>query len=72
MCYDPNVKELHKLEELPMIKNKWITIGCFNRVNKITDSVISLFNKIMLKFENVRFIFKTKALINKINVKSIF
>jgi predicted O-linked N-acetylglucosamine transferase (SPINDLY family) len=65
LCYDPNVKELHKLEELPMIKNKWITIGCFNRVNKITDSVISLFNKIMLKFENVRFIFKTKALINK-------
>jgi predicted O-linked N-acetylglucosamine transferase (SPINDLY family) len=65
LCYDPNVKELHKLEELPMIKNKWITIGCFNRVNKITDSVISLFNKIMLKFDNVRFIFKTKALINK-------
>jgi predicted O-linked N-acetylglucosamine transferase (SPINDLY family) len=65
LCYDPNVKELHKLERLPMITNKWITIGCFNRVNKITDSVISLFNKIMLKFENVRFIFKTKALINK-------
>jgi len=65
LCYDPNVKELHRLEELPMIKNKWITIGCFNRVNKITDSVISLFNKIMLKYENVRFIFKTKALINK-------
>jgi protein O-GlcNAc transferase len=70
LCYDPNVKELHKLEELPMIKNKWITIGCFNRVNKITDSVISLFNKIMLKFENVRFIFKTKALINKIIQKT--
>ena len=65
LCYDPNVKKLHQLEELPMIKNKWITIGCFNRVNKITDSVISLFNKIMLKFNNVRFIFKTKALINK-------
>lgn len=65
LCYDPNVKELHELSSIPMIKNNWITIGCFNRLNKITDSVIKLFNTIMLRFETIRFVFKTKALINK-------
>ena len=71
LCYDPNVKELHKLGEVPMVKNQFITIGCFNRLNKITDSVISLFNQIMLKFDNIKFIFKTKALINK-NIQKTF
>ncbi len=65
LCYDPNVKELHELASLPMVTNDWITIGCFNRLNKITDSVIKLFNTIMLRFEKIRFVFKTKALINK-------
>lgn len=74
LCYDPNVLKMNnriskkiKLEitETPYLKNKWITIGCFNRVNKITDNVIKLFNEILLKFSQVRFVFKTKALINK-------
>jgi predicted O-linked N-acetylglucosamine transferase (SPINDLY family) len=71
LCYDPNVNKLHELSSLPMMKNNWITIGCFNRLNKITDSVISLFNSIMLKFKNVKFMFKTKALINK-NIQKTF
>jgi predicted O-linked N-acetylglucosamine transferase (SPINDLY family) len=78
LCYDPTVIkrapnggvfDFHtpQLAEQPYLKNKkeYITIGCFNRVNKITDSVIALFNRILLEFPAVRFVFKTKALLNK-------
>lgn len=72
LCYNPKVikrgekeSKIPDLKIQPYIKNKWVTIGCFNRLNKITSNVIKLFNQIMLKLENVRFVFKTKALINK-------
>lgn len=48
----------------PFIKNGYITFGCFNRLNKINDSVIKLFNRILLEFSNCKFVFKTKAIIN--------
>jgi predicted O-linked N-acetylglucosamine transferase (SPINDLY family) len=77
LCYDPTVIKrdstgkqasflIPPLSEQPYIKNnKTLRIGCFNRVNKITDSVINQINNIMLNFSNVHFVFKTKALINK-------
>jgi len=71
MCYDyhdiDNMKEnkLPNITETPRLKNpKELIIGNFNRVNKITDSVIMEYNKIMLACPNVKIIFKTKALIN--------
>ena len=69
LCYDPspsgNTPFVYpKLNTTPFIKNGYITIGCFNRLNKITDPVISQFNQILLRFLTVRFVFKTKALIN--------
>jgi len=77
LCYDPirngQYIERHppKLEESPFCKNGYITFGCFNRVNKMTDSVIRLFNKILTKFTTVRFVFKTKALLNS-NIRDTF
>jgi predicted O-linked N-acetylglucosamine transferase (SPINDLY family) len=71
LCYDPTVLSRTKkfispnLQHCPFIKNKYITIGCFNRVNKITDTNIQYFNDILVKNKNVRFVFKTKALLNK-------
>lgn len=76
LCYDPcvikrtdrNQKSDFKypdLREAPCVKNKYITIGCYNRINKITSAVIEEFNKVLLANKNVRFVFKTKALINK-------
>lgn len=69
LCYDPypkgNTTELHLIEPNPFLKNEFITIGCFNRINKITDNVVRLFNDILLECQNVRFMFKTKALLNK-------
>ena len=76
LCYNPLVIKRSdqnqqskfvypKIAETPYIKNKYITIGCYNRINKITDSVIYEFNKILKTNKNIRFVFKTKALINK-------
>lgn len=65
LCYDPDVKGEGKVHHLkPRERDGWINIGCFNRINKITDSVIGYFNDILLHFQKTRFIFKTKALIN--------
>lgn len=74
LCYDPNIVTMNnpvtkkftlEITQSPYLTNRYITIGCFNRLNKITDNVIKLFNELMLKFSSVRFVFKTKALINK-------
>jgi predicted O-linked N-acetylglucosamine transferase (SPINDLY family) len=66
LCYNPVNKDLPLSDTQPFLKNKFITISCFNRLNKINKHVIQLFNKILTKFKNVKFVFKTKALNNKI------
>lgn len=79
LCYDPTViKHNYKynvplLQEQPYLTNKRqkLRIACFNRVNKITDTNIKLFNDILSKNENVEFVFKTKGLLNK-NVQKEF
>lgn len=69
LCYDP-VNTVIRDSEL-ISKNskesekKEIVIGCFNRLNKITDSVIKMYNNILLEVPKTRIVFKTKALINK-------
>jgi predicted O-linked N-acetylglucosamine transferase (SPINDLY family) len=75
LCYDPSVIKRTSggqvfnfltppLAPQPYQKNGWLTIGCFNRVNKMTASVVKVFNELLLKFPTVRFVFKTKALLN--------
>ena len=46
-------------------KEREIVIGCFNRVNKITDAAIKMYNNVLLSVKNCKLVFKTKALINK-------
>jgi predicted O-linked N-acetylglucosamine transferase (SPINDLY family) len=66
LCYNPtptvNEKQVHEI--LPRNRDGFINIGCFNRVNKITESVVKLMSDILVKFPKTRLIFKTKALIN--------
>jgi protein O-GlcNAc transferase len=71
LCYSPQEIDDNTtftpivLKETPRIKNpKELIIGNFNRVNKITDTVIIEYNKILLACPNVKFVYKTKALIN--------
>jgi predicted O-linked N-acetylglucosamine transferase (SPINDLY family) len=70
LCYDPTViTRTNKPFEYPKLvnctKGKDLIIGCFNRINKITDSVITLYNTFLISHSFVKFVFKTKALINK-------
>lgn len=68
LCYTPS----SDLPELPsysdeqpyFLNDNMITIACFNRLNKINDSVIRLIQKILENVPNVQFVFKTKALLN--------
>lgn len=76
LCYDPYVISKDDINQksnfiLPIILDspkillpKKLVIACFNRINKITDSVITEFNKVLLSDSNIVFLFKTKALIN--------
>jgi predicted O-linked N-acetylglucosamine transferase (SPINDLY family) len=66
LCYDPSVnKFVPKLNTQPFVKNGYLTIGCYNRLNKISDSVVQMLNKVLLHRDDVRIVFKTKALLNK-------
>lgn len=70
LCYNPG-DTIIRDSELKREKSKEIVIGCFNRVNKITDSVIKIYNNVLLSVNNCRLVFKTKALINK-NIQKNF
>ena len=70
LCYNYNDKnnmgeKLPDITKTPRLYNqKELIIGCYNRVNKITDTVITEFEKVMIECPNVKFLFKTKGLIN--------
>lgn len=65
LCYNPKLKIDTKSLISPRFNNmNKLTIGCFNRLNKITDNVIYLFNKLLLYNKSIYFVFKTKALLN--------
>jgi predicted O-linked N-acetylglucosamine transferase (SPINDLY family) len=70
LCYNYNDKnnmgeKLPDITDTPRLNNpKELIICCYNRINKITDTVIIEFEKIMIECPNVKMIFKTKALIN--------
>ena len=70
LCYNPGDTVIRD-SELKKEKSKEIVIGCFNRINKITDSVIKMYNNVLVAIPNTRFVFKTKALINK-NIQKNF
>ena len=57
---EKNIKE-NKIE----LKEKKIRIACFNRLNKFNDIFFKLLNRILNECDNVVFVFKTKALLNK-------
>jgi predicted O-linked N-acetylglucosamine transferase (SPINDLY family) len=53
-----NLPELTSVQ--PATKNGYLTIGSFNRYNKINDTVIEVWEEILEKCPNVRFVIKTK------------
>ena len=51
-----------KIEELPAIKNKYITFGCFNNLSKINDEVVFLWSKILKAVPGSKFFLKSHVL----------
>ena len=49
----------------PCVKNGYLTIGSFNRYNKINDDVIEVWEGILEACPNVRFIIKTKEFLTE-------
>lgn len=69
LCYDPinyTNKDLHKIPEIANdLSDDYIYLGCFNRLNKMNHKFISIINNILIKFQKIKVVFKTKALLNK-------
>lgn len=62
LAYTPSmgIKNLPTLGEQPCTKNGYITFGCFNRYNKINTMVIGVWERVLKRIPNARFIIKTK------------
>lgn len=62
LSYTPSIgfDNLPNLEEQPCKKNGFLTIGTFNRYNKINDSVIEVWEEVLERCPNVKFVIKTK------------
>ena len=62
LSYTPSIgiDNLPSLDEQPARKNGYLTIGTFNRYNKINDRVVGMWEKILKRCPNVRFVIKTK------------
>ncbi|MDP3744222.1 MAG: DegT/DnrJ/EryC1/StrS family aminotransferase [Methylotenera sp.] len=43
-----------EVNELPALKNGYITFACFNRLNKITPSAVSLWSKLLKELPNAK------------------
>lgn len=53
------------IDTQPAIKNKYLTIGTFNRYNKINDMLVNIWEKILERCPDVRFIIKTKEFLTE-------
>ena len=56
---------------LPVSKNGYITFGCFNNPNKITENFINICSKILLNVDNSKICFQSPQFIESINRKKI-
>ena len=57
ICYESSVN-IEPAANPPCIKNNFVTFGSFNRFDKITDSILSTWKKILDAVPNSRLIFK--------------
>ena len=64
----PNIWNCHsgielelKTENLPSLKNKYFTFGCFNNSPKISDDVIQTWSQILLKKNNSKIMIKAPS-----------
>lgn len=68
LSYTPSIG----IENLPVLvdtqpatKNNYLTIGTFNRYNKINDRMVEIWERILQRCPNVRFVIKTKEFLTE-------
>jgi predicted O-linked N-acetylglucosamine transferase (SPINDLY family) len=64
VCLAPPAEAL-QVEELPAIRNGFITFGCFNNLAKINDEVVSLWSEILLQIPAAKLFLKAKQIGDK-------
>ena len=64
-CFTPPDFDI-EVNDLPVVKNKFITFGCLNKLTKINEEVILLWSKVLNSIANSKLILKTKNLDNKL------
>ena len=57
---------------LPVLKNGYITFGCFNNILKVNENFINVCSKILSRVKNSKIIFKSPQLLENINKKKIY
>lgn len=57
-CYQPWHKFPEICQDLPVIRNGYITFGCFNNFSKVTDEMLLLWKEILLQCKSSRLILK--------------
>jgi predicted O-linked N-acetylglucosamine transferase (SPINDLY family) len=68
LTYTPSIgmENIPALPEIqPCIKNGYLTVGSFNRYNKINDSVVEVWEQVLEACPNVRFVIKTKEFLTE-------
>ena len=63
-CFTPPTFDV-QINDLPFIKNKFITFGSLNKLIKVNEDVIALWSKVLSSVSNSKLILKTKNLDNK-------
>jgi len=48
--------------ELPALRNGFITFGCFNNLNKMSDAVVALWSRLLHRIPDARLILKSRQL----------
>ena len=69
-CFTPPDFNL-EINDLPALKNNFLTFGCINKLTKINDKVISLWSKILKSVPNSKLLLKNKNLDDKNVYKDI-
>ena len=70
-CFTPPDFDI-KINELPFLKNKFITFGGINKIIKINDEVIKLWSKILLSIPNSKLFLKNRDLDDKKIVENLY
>ena len=60
LCYQPD-PQIPQVANLPSEKNGWITFGSFNRLPKLTDTIMEIWTQILKRLNKSRLLLKTKA-----------